>query len=331
MHISPQFDESTYTARYILLALLKSQRLRFSVVSDNQPEVLDSYVSIHPDDILALQEICRTLPQVRLVRTLCNGGEIQVILEDIEDGKRAYSCLTFIPEWRREKVRSNGLTAWSRSLGAWLRPNGLFCVVLGPDGVGKSTTIDRLQRELQTLFGPCTKQRWRPGLIRKIKPDTTNRMPHAKSMRGGATSSMNVVGLAMDFSIGYALWAYPKMARSETIVFDRYFHDLLIDSKRYRYAGPAWLPRLLARFIPPRDALFIILDAADEVILSRKQELPADELKRQRTAYRAFAAQAKHSVIISTEKPVKDIVTEIVDEILKHLASKDSLNANAVL
>ncbi len=331
MHISPEYDASTYTARYILLALLKSNRLRFSVVSGNQPEVLDSYVSIHPDDIAALQEVCSKLQQVRLVRALSTGGEIQVILEDIEDGRPSYSSLTFIPEWRPEKVRTNGLPVRLGRLDAWLRPNGLFCVVLGPDGVGKSTTIERLQHELQTLFGPCVKQRWRPGLIRKIKPDTTNRMPHAKLLRGGATSSVNIVGLAFDFVIGYALWAYPKMVRSESIIFDRYFHDLLIDSKRYRYAGPSWLPRLLAPLIPPRDALFIILDAADEVILSRKQELGEDELKRQRSAYRTFAARAKHSVIINTEKSVKDIVTEMTDEILKHLASKHSLNTNAVL
>jgi thymidylate kinase len=193
--------------------------------------------------------------------------------------------------------------------------------------VGKSTTIEGLQRELQTLFGPCRKQRWRPGLIRKVKPDNSNRMPHAKTQRGGTASALSLLGFAVDFSIGYAVSAYPAMARSETIIFDRYFHDLLIDPKRYRYAGPMWLVRFIARFIPPRDALFIILDAEEEVILRRKQELPADELRRQRNAYRSFGALAQNSMVVSTEKPVDEIVAEIVDKILKILASRNAVPA----
>jgi len=205
----------------------------------------------------------------------------------------------------------------------WLRPNGLFCVVLGPDGVGKSTTIQRLHLELQSLFGHCRKERWRPGIIRKVAPDSFNRMPHAKSPRGYVLSMFSVVGLALDFIIGYVLAAYPAMARSETIIFDRYFHDLLIDPKRYRYSGPGWLPRFLSYFIPPRKAIFIVLDAEEEVILKRKQELPSVELKRQRAAYKAFASRVRDSMVISTNGPLEKIVTEIVDNIVEIVANRN--------
>jgi thymidylate kinase len=149
-------------------------------------------------------------------------------------------------------------------------------------------------------------------------------MPHAKSQRGGFSSTLFVFWLALDFSIGYAISAYPEMARSETIIFDRYFHDLLIDPKRYRYAGPMWLARLISRFMPPRKALFIILDAEEGVILSRKQELPLHELRRQRNAYRNFGSRAPSSMIISTEKPVDEIVAEIIDKILDVLALRNT-------
>jgi thymidylate kinase len=214
-----------------------------------------------------------------------------------------------------------------RHLEAWIRPAGLFCVFLGPDGVGKSTTIRRLQSELQALSIPCGAERWRPGVIRKVAGDSSNRMPHAKSLRGAFTSALCVVGLAFDFSIGYAISTYPAMTRSEAIIFDRYFHDLLVDPKRYRYAGPMWLPRLIGRFIPPRNALFIILDADEEIILGRKQELPPDELRRQRKAYRAFSSHAPNSMIVSASKPVDEMVAEIVDRILDILASRDAAHA----
>lgn len=197
-------------------------------------------------------------------------------------------------------------------------------MMLGPDGVGKSTTIEHLQRELQILFGPCRKQRWRPGFIRKVKPDSTNRMPNAKVSRGRITSTLALLGFALDFGIGYELGARPALARSETILFDRYFHDLLIDPKRYRYAGPMWLPRLIAKLVPPHDALFIILDADDEVILSRKQELSASELRRQRMAYASFGAHARNAVVIRTERPVAEIVAEIIEKILGVLILRDA-------
>jgi thymidylate kinase len=211
-----------------------------------------------------------------------------------------------------------------RHVQAWLRPNGLFCVVLGPDGVGKSTTIKHLHLELQALLGPCRKERWRPGVIRKVTPGTSNRMPHAKSPRGSILSILSVLGLALDFNIGYVVSAYPAMVRSETIIFDRYFHDLLVDPKRYRYTGPMWLPRLISRFVPPRKAIFIILDANEEVILNRKQELPLHELQRQRAAYRIFGSLMPDSMIISTEKPLDEIVSEVINNIMGILATRNN-------
>ena len=208
----------------------------------------------------------------------------------------------------------------------WLLPKGLFLVVLGPDGVGKSTAIRCLQFELQKYFGHCRTERWRPGLIRKVAPDTGNRMPHAKLPRGPVSSAISILGLALDFSVGYLVSAHPAMVRSEAVIFDRYFHDLLIDPKRYRYAGPMWLPHLLSRWIPPRRAIFVVLDADEELILSRKQELPLHELKRQRLAYKAFAARVPKAMIIRTDKPVGEIVSEIIVNIL---AIRNSRSATA--
>jgi thymidylate kinase len=348
MTISPDQEAGAQTAIQALLTEFERNRERYCAVHAGQ-NIHELHLVIHPDDLGHLKSVCQALEQVRLLRTAGVAGDYQIILEDVGDGKHRYSTVRVIPDEHPEVIarelayganysggastawetRHGGWNAALRGIRAWLQPNGLFCVMLGPDGVGKSTTIEGLQRELQTLFGPCRKQRWRPGLIRKVKPDnSSNRMPHAKTQRGGVASSLSLLGFALDFGIGYAVSAYPAMARSETIIFDRYFHDLLIDPKRYRYAGPMWLVRFIARFIPPRDALFIILDAEEDVILRRKQELPADELRRQRSAYRSFGALTQNSMVVSTEKPVDEIVAEIVDKILKILASRNEVPAS---
>jgi thymidylate kinase len=353
MAVLPEQEAHVQTAMQVLLTQLELNSVRHYAIHASQQETVESHITIHPEDIGTFRSVCRTLRQVRLVRPVGVTGESQIILEDVRDGKRRYSAIRVIPaeshkiitrellcpacvsssdcenprggSWHSVTASAQvGLKIVLRGVRAWLRPNGLFCVVLGPDGVGKSTTIQRLQLELQTIFGPCRKERWRPGIIRKVTPDTSSRMPHAKSQRGGFSSTLFVFWLALDFSIGYAISAYPEMARSETIIFDRYFHDLLIDPKRYRYAGPMWLARLISRFMPPRKALFIILDAEEGVILSRKQELPLHELRRQRKAYRNFGSRAPSSMIISTEKPVDEIVAEIIDKILDILASRNT-------
>lgn len=276
-----------------------------------------------PEEVRTLRTACRLPKQVRLSRELGPSGGTQIISAEGEG--REYSAITV-----HLASRQGTLKTLLRHMGAWLRPNGLFLVVLGPDGVGKSTTIQRLQFKLQMVLGPCRKERWRPGLIREVTPDTGNRMPHAKPLRGGMTSVISILGLALDFSVGYIASAYPAMVRSETIIFDRYFHDLLIDPKRYRYAGPMWLPRLISRFIPPRDAIFIVLDANEELILSRKKELPRHELKRQRLAYSTFASRVPNSMIIDTEKPVDDVVMEIMDRIIDIMSRRNSQRAETV-
>ena len=212
--------------------------------------------------------------------------------------------------------------SWSRSLGTWLRPDGLFCVLLGPDGVGKSTSVEQLRSELEAVFGRCHTQRWRPAAIRKIAPSLPNKMPHAKTLRGGLPSVIYMFGLATDFVVGYFTHIRPALARSEAIIFDRYFHDMLIDSRRYRYSGPAWLIKALAPLVPPHNALFVILDADEEVILARKQELPLEELRRQRLAYRRFGARQRNCVSIDTGNSVRETAALITAGLFRFLAAK---------
>jgi thymidylate kinase len=313
-----------------ILTQLELRGVLCSEVHDSQQEDARPCIALHPENMAELDTVCQTLSQVRAIRPVGLSGEAQIIVENGEEAIRRYSTVRVIPASISETIGQNTQSGWRavlRRVRAWLRPSGVFCVLLGPDGVGKSTTIQRLQLELQVLLGPCKKERWRPGVIRKVAPDTSNRMPHSKSPRGSIASAFSLLGLALDFGIGYFVSAYPAMARSETFIFDRYFHDLLIDPKRYRYAGPMWLPRHISRFIPPGRAIFVILDADEEVILRRKQELPLGELRRQRKAYRSFGSRMPNSMIVNSDKPVDEVVSEIVDRIVGILAARNAFRS----
>ncbi len=42
----------------------------------------------------------------------------------------------------------------------------------------------------------------------------------------------------------------PAKKRDELVIFDRSFDDLLVDERRYRLQGTAWLVRILRRLLP---------------------------------------------------------------------------------
>jgi thymidylate kinase len=211
----------------------------------------------------------------------------------------------------------------AESLRQFFSPEGFFCVILGPDGVGKSTTIEHFRSALEIVFGRCHTRRWRPAAIRRISPGRPDKMPHSGVQRGKLASAAYIVGLMLDFTIGYLTRLLPLLARSEAVVFDRYFHDMLVDSRRYRYAGPRWLVSLGASLVPPRGATFVVLDAREEVVLARKKELAPEELCRQRLAYAEFALSHERSLLIDTNGTVRETVEKLTKQIFRRVQSEN--------
>jgi thymidylate kinase len=192
------------------------------------------------------------------------------------------------------------------------RPSGLFLVILGVDGVGKSTLAGRLAEPLeQAAYRGFRIYHWRPMVI--VPQNGTGGPatdPHHSPPRGSLGSIVALFGVFLDCWFGFALVIRPLLVRSGLVIFDRFYHDLLIDPLRYRYGGPMWLARLLGRFVPPFDPLFLVLDAGDDVILSRKRELPAEELRRLQSGYREFARGAKRATLVNADRGIGATVEE---------------------
>jgi thymidylate kinase len=120
-------------------------------------------------------------------------------------------------------------------------------------------------------------------------------------LRGPLTSMLYLGAFLADYWVGYLFVIRPLLARSSFVVFDRYFHDLLVDPRRYRYGGPKWLPRFFSRLVPLPDLVFV-LDAGEQVILSRKGEVQIAEVQRQREAYRRLNFGCAPTVLVNTEQ-----------------------------
>jgi thymidylate kinase len=176
-----------------------------------------------------------------------------------------------------------------RRVGRFFRPTGLVVALMGPDGSGKSLLIEALLAQQQDGFRRTRYFHLRPGVLgtsEDAKAPTTD--PHAKPAYGTAKSAVKLAYVAADYLLGYWLKVRPAVVRSSFVIFDRYYHDLLVDPRRSRYGAPDWLVRLLGYFVPKPD-LMLVLDAEVDVILARKQEVTRAECARQVAAYRALA------------------------------------------
>lgn len=200
-----------------------------------------------------------------------------------------------------------------RIIKRWLIPTGLFIVVLGPDGAGKSTLITELEKNMAGAFRREAVFHLRPGLFGKRGDGSPVTDPHSTPPRSYTTSTIKLAYYIADYFLGYVLKLYPKLAKSTLVIFDRYYDDLLVDPIRYRYGGSARLAELGDRLVPSPDLLFV-LDAPEDVLLERKEEVGRSELTRQRRAYLETAAKLSNAYILDAARSPAEI-TEDVSEI----------------
>ena len=120
-------------------------------------------------------------------------------------------------------------------------------------------------------------------------------------------------------------WAYFFQSdRGQLLVCDRYYHDLLVDPRRYRYGGPMGLARLIGRLMP-QPGLWILLDAPSEVLQARKQEVTRSETERQCQAYRLLVRSQQHFALVDAAHPLPEVVAQVT-AIIGAALSEQALN-----
>jgi thymidylate kinase len=105
------------------------------------------------------------------------------------------------------------------------------------------------------------------------------------------------------------------------VLFDRYYFDLLVDTRRYRYGGPRWLIRLFGVCIPAPD-LTIILDVPAEALRARKAELTLDEARRQRDEYLRLSRSLESTHVVDAARDIETVTAAAETMILDYLAGR---------
>lgn len=188
------------------------------------------------------------------------------------------------------------------------KPAGFVVAVLGPDGSGKSTLLSALLPRLEALGRRTLRFHLMPPVGRADGREGSPEVnPHGKRLRGPILSTLKLLYLVISYNVGWMRHIWLPRRRSAIVVFDRYYHDILADPRRYRNGAPAWVVRLLGRLTPAPD-LFLILDASPEIVRSRKTEVTIEESARQFKSYRSLCAELPHAHLVDANLAADRVV-----------------------
>lgn len=182
---------------------------------------------------------------------------------------------------------------------------------LGPDGSGKTTIIDFLLNNLH--FRNSYYYHLKP-IVQKSKTKVIIVDPHKSPVYSKPKSYLKVCYFFLQYNIGWIFNILPKKLSSSLVIFDRYYDDMLVDNKRYRYGGSINIAKIVRTLIPKVDIYFILTSDA-KIIYERKQEVPFEELERQIDSYRSLNDGIRYLNIDVNRTPAK-IFEEIANIIM---------------
>ncbi len=158
---------------------------------------------------------------------------------------------------------------------------GGFVVVVGPDGVGKTTLATSLMRAWD---GPVSYFHFLPTSENSMISDPgvvhETQVPQPKPSRNG-NPVMGVARILRNvIRSWFAYWKHirPRVRRGAIVVGDRWVYGYVGQPYSLRFYGPSWLAKVGVRFAPKPD-LLIRLSAGPELIAHRKAELSISEIR----------------------------------------------------
>lgn len=199
----------------------------------------------------------------------------------------------------------------------------------GPDGSGKTTVIDMLLERIApvfktahkyyhfrpTLFGNLGDVAQQAGIKKEVDRDYSN--PHRGGKTGRLSSLARLAYYSIDYIAGYFVKVKTAIRITRVVVFDRYYTDIICDSRRSRiYLNTKFLYWWGKLFIPSLN-YNILLTASSDSILARKRELDKEGIDTINSKIDYLCDKKGYRKVLNEKAPqvaVNEILTYIFEE-----------------
>jgi len=186
-------------------------------------------------------------------------------------------------------------------------------VLVGPDGSGKTTMIERLMSDSKEILRSIPKRihvfHHRPHLFPNIsdifkknisEDELTERTfnPHSGKESNKVGSFIKLLYYAMDYRLGYIMKVMPLQRENKFIIFDRYYFDFIVDQKRSALKISDKIAFSIYYFIIPKPNRVLFIKADPEEAHKRKKELPEEMIKQINDSYEKIAKKYDYFKII---------------------------------
>jgi len=238
-------------------------------------------------------------------------------------------------DFQRVKIFFNFVTSNLKRL---FKKNGLFIAFIGPDGCGKTTTIRNIKLKMENVF-LSNKMKlfyWRPFLLPRLSNlivdkkknvsednetyDFHGRRDISYKFKDKCIYLVKFFYYIFDYIIGIKKYI-SSWSRGGLVIFDRYYHDLIIYPERFGFYVPHKIVKWFNKIIIQPDVIFY-LSADYQTLYDRKKEISVDEIIRQQNEYRKLSDMNKNIYCVDTGQSENETMYNIEKICLQYMAKR---------